>query len=157
MAGFLSMLPGLFSIGSSLLGGLKSSGIMDTVKKTISGSIGDIREGRAGNWSQLGNSLKNRFIENTPDSDSRMSSSLNATRSMLENSNSANHGSSMIVPDHPRNMGYIPYTSTYKTPEVPMAAPANMVGQHVEVAQVKAPRRPRKVVGKRKHKSLYKK
>lgn len=174
MAGFLSMLPGLF--GRAMLGKEKISdltsedkdkaagnllGIFDTVKGAIGNVLSDVGSGNVNSWGDFGKSLARSGAKalgvDVPHGDAKVGSSLAINQKVLDDSNSANNGTTMIVPNHPRNGAHIPYVSTYKAPEVPMAAPANMVGQHEDIAPVKAPRRPRKAAGKRKHKSLYKK
>jgi hypothetical protein len=151
MAGFLSMLPGLFgsmlkSGGSDKTMGLldgvmgegKSSGLFGSIGKGIGNVLSDIGGGKVNSWGDFGRSVAKSAapvfgyeVGTSPASDSKVSSSIEINKKILEDSPSAAVHRTMIVPEHPKP-AIAPFMSQYKAPEVPMSAPADSNGQHTD-------------------------
>lgn len=204
MAGFLSMLPGLFGSmlktgGSDKTLGLlndvmakgESSGLFSSIGKGIGNVLADIGGGKVNSWGEFGKSVARSAAPvfgyeagTTPMADSKVSSAIEINKQLLENSPSAAIHRTMIVPEHPKP-AIAPFMSQYKAPEIPIT-PVDANGQHIkptiylngdsgeyekvyrkgktdedihgnfiDPAIMKKVKQKRKVIGKRKHKSIY--
>lgn len=170
------MLPGLFgslfkSGGSDKTMGLldnvmgegKSSGLFGSIGKGIGNVLSDIGGGKVNSWGDFGRSVAKSAAPvfgyesgTTPMADSKVSSAVEINKQLLENSPSAAVHRTMIVPEHPKQ-AIVPFMSQYKAPEVPISPPADANGQHIDPVIMKRAIHKRKVIGKKKHKSLYSK
>lgn len=122
MAGILGMIPGLIAgkLGAEdIVGGIHSSGILDTLKNAAGGILSDLGSGRVNSWSDFGKSLARSGAKalgaEVPEHDQKVSSSIAATKAMLDQGNNAANERTMIqTADQPKAKMFTPYSPEEK-------------------------------------------
>lgn len=154
MAGILSMIPGLIS-------GAKSSGILDTLKNAAGSVLSDLGSGRVSSWADFGKSLARSGAKalgaEVPEHDQKVSSSIAATKAVLDHGNNAANERTMIqTADQPKAKMFTPYMKlAEENVTVPIAAP--MQHLHQEDYHEKPMKKMKKIHKGKKSRSLYKK
>lgn len=120
MAGFLSLLPGLFSTfagkdsagkAGEAIGHIANSGVFDTIKNAIGGVLADVGSGNVNSGADFGRALARSGAKalgvEIPKTDHNTSSGMDSTKMMLDHGGNANNETTMIKPaNQPKSETY---------------------------------------------------